>query len=173
MTILWHKAEIWRDVPGYEGKYLVSDTGKVQNQKGHQLQPRISNSGYPRVWLSTHGEVKSHALHRLVASAFLPNPTLLPEVNHLNGVKTDNRVENLEWCTVSHNRLHSQYVLQKESGKPKRRVICLTTGRTYPSVSEAARAVSGDKQNITNCCQGRRKHHRGLCWAYAEEVPHG
>lgn len=161
---------LWLDVPGYEGRYQVSNEGAVRNAQHRPLKAAKSEKGYQRVWLSTHGKLKCHSVHRLVASAFLPNPAQLPEVNHINGVKTDNRAENLEWCTVSHNRLHSQYVLQKESGKPKRRVKCLTTGDTYPSVAEAARAVSGDKQNIVNCCRGKRKHHKGLVWAYAEEV---
>lgn len=164
MTILW------LDVPGYEGLYQISNEGAVRNAKHRPLKITENEKGYPRVWLWSGGKLKCHAVHRLVASAFLPNPAQLPEINHINGVKADNRVENLEWCTISHNRLHSAYVLQNESGKPKRPVVCLDTGMTYPSVAVAARAVSGNKQNITSCCQGKRQRHRGLRWAYAEEV---
>lgn len=141
----------------------------MRNTKHRPLKITENAKGYPRVWLSMCGKLKHHFVHRLVASAFLPNPSKLPEINHINGIKTDNRVENLEWCTVSHNRRHSSYTLQNESGKPKRPVVCLDNGTTYPSVAEAARAVSGDKQNITSCCQGKRQHHKGLRWAYAEE----
>lgn len=162
MTILW------RDVPGYEGKYQVSNTGAVRNALHLTLKIRESAKGYPMVWLHANGKLNAHSVHRLVATAFLPNPTQLPEVNHINGVKTDNRVENLEWCTISHNRRHSAYVLRNESGKPKRPVVCIDTGATYPSVAEAARAVGGNKQNITNCCQGKRRSHKGLRWKYAE-----
>jgi len=161
---------LWRDVPGYEGRYQVSNKGAVRNSKHRPLKVTENEKGYPRVWLSAHGKLKHHFVHRLVATAFLPNPAQLPEVNHINGVKTDCRVKNLEWCTISHNRRHSAYVLGNESGKPKRPVVCLDTGKTYPSVAEAARAVSGDKQNITNCCQGKRGRHKGLRWAYAEGV---
>ena len=164
---------LWLDVPGYEGRYQVSNEGAVRNAQHRPLKIVENAKGYQRVWLSTQGKQTCHSVHRLVAAAFLPNPAHLPEVNHINGVKTDNRVENLEWSTVSRNRLHSAYVLQNESGKPKRPVVCLDTGAVYPSVAEAARAVNGDKQNITSCCQGRRQRHKGLRWAYAEEVRYG
>ena len=167
MTILW------RDVPGYNGRYQVSNEGAVRNAKHRLLKAAENAKGYPVVWLSTRGKLKCYRVHRLVASAFLPNPAQLPEVNHINGVKTDNRAENLEWCTTSYNRWHSAYVLRHESGKPKRPVVCLDTGIVYPSGAEAARAVNGNKQNITNCCLGNRLHHKGLRWAYAEEVRHG
>lgn len=162
--------EVWKDVPGYEGRYFVSNTGNVRNRLDLRLKTCKNDRGYPHVWLYRNGKQNSIAVHRLVALAFIPNPMGFPEVNHINGIKTDNRVDNLEWCTISHNRLHSAYVLQHESGKPKRPVVCLDTGVAYRSVAEAARAVSGDKQNIVNCCRGKRRSHKGLRWAYAEEV---
>lgn len=168
-TTLVKQMTLWLDVPGYEGRYQVSNEGAVRNAKHRSLKIVESSKGYQRVWLSTHGKLKCHPVHRLVAAAFLSNPTQLPEVNHINGIKTDNRVQNLEWCTISHNRWHSAYVLQNESGKPKRAVVCLDIGVTYPSAAEAARVVSGCKQNIVKCCQGKRQRHKGLRWAYAEE----
>lgn len=161
---------LWLDVPGYDGRYQVSNKGAVRNAKRRPLKAHESEKGYMRVWLSTRGSLKCYPVHRLVAAAFIPNPSKLPEVNHINGNKADNRVENLEWCTTSHNRRHSAYELQNESGKPKRPVICLTDNTTYPSVAEAARQTKSSKQNITLCCQGKRKHTKGLAWAYAEEV---
>ena len=170
MDLCPNSVEEWRDVPGWEGLYMVSSAGEVRNSKNHRIAPRTTENGYLRVWFSKNGDVKTFAVHRLVATAFLPNPEDLPEVNHINGRKTDNRVSNLEWCTISHNRKHSQYVLGKESGKPKRPVICVDNGWTFPSVAEAARAIRGNKQNIVKCCMGERNSHKGLHWAYAEEV---
>lgn len=163
----------WLNIPGCAGQYQISNDGRVRNANGHVLKPRKSDSGYLRVWLSTNGKPKCYPVHRLVATAFLPNPDNLPEVNHINGVKTDNRMENLEWCTTSHNRRHSSYELNNESGKPKRPVVCIDLGWIFPSVAEAARAVRGSKQNIVACCQGKRNSHMGLRWAYVEEVRHG
>jgi len=162
-------AKTQRPIPGYEGLYVVNTFGEVRNRKGHPLKSRCNDRGYPHVWLYKDGCVKSVSVHRLVAMTFIPNPQRLPEVNHINGIKTDNRVENLEWCSVSYNRWHSNNVLLKDSGKPKRRVLCLDTGAVYPSISEAARAVHGKKQNIAKCCQGLRKTTAGLRWAYVKE----
>lgn len=95
--------EIWKDVLGYEGYYEVSNIGNIRNsQTGHILSPGISQ-GYYYVVLSKHGEKRNKQVNRLVAEAFISNPDCLPIVNHKNEVKTDNVVENLEWCTYSYN----------------------------------------------------------------------
>ena len=159
----------WCSVPGYAGRYQVSNEGAVRNASLRPLKVFMNQSGYLLVWLSSHGKTKCHRVHRLVAEAFIKNPENKPQVNHINGDKTDNRAENLEWCNASENQTHSAYVLRRESGKRKRPVLCRDTGLVYRSVSEAARAVGGCKQNISECCLGKRQHHKGLRWSYAEE----
>lgn len=112
--------EIWKDVTGYEGYYQVSNLGKVRSVdrefvnsigrhcmlKGMPITPRIEK-GYYRLGLKKHQEMKMFNVHRLVALAFIPNPNNYNTVNHINGNKTDNRVENLEWCSIKQNIAHA------------------------------------------------------------------
>lgn len=94
------------EIPGFNSKYLVSDVGAVFNKSGKKLYVSIDKHGYPRVALYKNGRRSGYTVHRLVCNAFLPNPDNKPVVNHKNGIRTDNRIENLEWCTVSENVLH-------------------------------------------------------------------
>ena len=107
--------EIWRPVVGYEGLYEVSNTGRVRSldryvrcksyrlHKGKVLSPGKDKDGYLFVVLSCNGKHKTIAVHKLVAQAFIPNPDDLPIINHKDEDKTNNRVDNLEWCTAKYN----------------------------------------------------------------------
>lgn len=102
--------EIWKDVKGYEGLYQVSNIGKVKSlhyNKEKILADRFDKKGYLSVRLFKNGKSKIFKTHRLVAQAFIPNPINKEQVNHINGVKSDNRVENLEWCTNYENCVHA------------------------------------------------------------------
>lgn len=104
--------EIWKDVNGYEGVYQISNLGNIKslprkNAKGKILNPSTNNRGYLRVGLCFKEKVRYESIHRLVAEAFIPNRKNLPEVNHINGNKLDNRVENLEWVTKGQNQIHA------------------------------------------------------------------
>jgi hypothetical protein len=96
--------EQWRSIPGYEGIYQVSSEGRVKNAYGHVLKPEMARNGYKRIKFF---DKKKFQVHRLVALAFIPNPDNKEVVNHKNGIKTDNRVENLEWNTWSENVKHA------------------------------------------------------------------
>lgn len=100
--------EIWKDAVGFEGYYQVSNTGSVYStRRGRFFKPCVNSSGYYAIVLNVNGVATRKTVHRLVCEAFLSNTGKLPIINHKNGIKTDNRVENLEWCTVSHNHAHA------------------------------------------------------------------
>jgi hypothetical protein len=165
----WAKEEIWKDIPGYEGKYQASNLGRVKGPRGI-LRPFISQGGYLINTAYVNGDRVREGVHRLVALAFIPNTEDKPQINHINGNKLDNRPENLEWVTCSENNLHRRRVLNGGGGRPKRPVICLDTGVEYPSITEAAMATGSVLEKVLACCKGQRNKTNGLRWAYAEEV---
>jgi len=118
--------EIWKTIEGYEGIYKVSNLGRVKSethyckgrlgsgrQNGRILKPCKWGKGYLKVSLMLNKVRFTTSPHRLVAKAFIPNPLNKPQVNHINGIKTDKRVENLEWCTNQENILHYIEYLKK------------------------------------------------------------
>lgn len=159
--------EQWKDIKGYEGLYQVSNYGRVKrkynNGKIRILKPISTNNGYLRVSLSKNSVNNTYFVHRLVAQAFILNPENKPEVNHIDGDKTNNKIENLEWCTRSENIQHAFYtglnqidpaLIGKSSSKPVR---CITTNIVYDSTMDVERRLGINHSNITACCKGRQK----------------
>lgn len=180
------KAEVWRDVVGYEGMYLVSNKGNVISIprfveghyteyliEGKTLKKKIDKKGYERVYLSVHNEDKWIPVHRIVAKAFIPNKMNKPQVNHKDGNKLNNNVENLEWCTNGENQKHAYAMgLNKVTGRAGRKkvpviMIDLKTRKelgTYESITAASKQTGVCAENIKKVLKGERSHAGGYWW---------
>lgn len=171
--------EIWKDVLGFEGRYQVSNLGNVRSlnwENTHTTkllsQNILKNQGYLYVNLHVRPNPTKHFLvHRLVAEAFIPNPNNLPQVNHKNEIKTDNRVQNLEWCTRKYNINYGEGHKKATKGiinTVGRCVQCIDTGETFRTVISAAKAYETRQGQISNVCSGKRKVYRagGVRWKF-------
>ena len=142
--------------------YDVTESGIVVNTKtGKVLHQYKIEYGYLRVALCENGKQKRVFVHRLVAMKYIPNPHNLPQVNHKNGIKTDNRVENLEWCTASENQQHRRYVLKSGNRRVKR----IETDTIYDSIKQAAEDNSSHIPNIVRACANNSTA-AGFHWSY-------
>lgn len=165
--------EIWKDVPGYEGTYKISNMGRVKslNYDG-SMEARIMTPyyvhKYKRVRIFKDKKSISVGVHRLVAQAFIPNPDNKPFVNHIDGDQSNNRVDNLEWCTQSENVMHAYRVLgyKASGGREKRRVRLVETGQVFNSIKEASVKTGHNRTSIISCCKGRYKTASGVHWEY-------
>lgn len=140
--------EIWKTIEDYPD-YQVSSLGRVKSLKGKKeriLKPG-DVGGYLNVILSNNGKKKNFRVHRLVAEAFLLNPLGLPVINHKDEDKTNNTVDNLEWCDSAYNNNYSH-------AKP---VFCIELNKLYSSATIAAEELDLCRVNITKCCNGKRK----------------
>lgn len=192
--------EIWKAVEGTNGRYEVSNTGKVRsmNYGGHngvvrEMRPTKDYKGYMRVRITRAGKSTTVKVHREIAKAFIPNPQNKPEVNHINGDKTDNRVENLEWVTASENTSHAYNSGLKEETRERCRQMGATVGRKalaidrenrktpvtavrlsdgatfeYSSQAEAAAETKTPQGNIHKVLNGKRKSANGYRFVYKE-----
>ena len=159
--------ELWRDWP-QDPRILVSNKGNVVSYKrggaGYPLKVIYNNCGYQMVGAGD-GHRPMRLVHRLVAETWIDNPNHYEQVNHINGNKDDNSVENLEWVTRSENMRHAYRTgLKKVKGTPIRIV---ETDEVFESVSECARRIGASHGHISNCLAGRNQTCRGYHFEYA------
>lgn len=174
--------EIWKDIEEFDGLYQVSNYGRVKSivvdgniwrSEERILKTHADKKGYLRVKFYYKSKAYTRKVHRLVAQAFIPNPKNFPQVNHKDEVKTNNCVENLEWCTNQYNcnygtktkRFSDNYKNLIQTSVP---VMCIETETIYPSIREAFRQTN--IKNIGMCCSGQRKTAGKLHWKYATNI---
>ena len=193
--------EQWKPIEGTDGTYEVSNTGKIRsnNYLGHGSQKELSLSkdkkGYMRVRIYTGGSRKTVKVHREVAKAFIPNPENKPEVNHKDGNKENNRVNNLEWSTSGENTTHAYDTGLKEKTREWCRKMGTTVGRAaldkaiekkktpvtatrlsdgavfeFMSQTDAAEKTGTPQPNIHKVLNGKRKSANGFTFRYKEVV---
>jgi len=169
--------EIWKDIAGYEGLYQVSNLGRIKslNNTDKILNSNIKQSGYIGCALSKNGIVKHYRVHRLVAEAFIPNTKNKPQVNHINGDKTDNNVNNLEWCTARENINHSfraglskgrrdaQNVLSKKIRQYSLDGVFI---KEWESAMQIQRELGFNNSAISACCLNKHKQAYGYIWRH-------
>lgn len=184
--------EIWKDIKGFEGRYQVSNLGRVRSldftwstynyktrgyveckKKGRILKSSVQNNGYLRVCLKIHSKNYYKILHRLVATAFIPNPENLPAVNHKDEDKANNVVSNLEWCTHKYNSNYgtrNERLREYSISNVMRPVVQYDMEGnvidTFESLSDAANKTGIPNADICGVCKGRRKTTHGFVFKF-------
>lgn len=162
--------EIWKDIKGYEGLYKVSNLGRVKNIKFNRfIKPFSAGIGYLQVDLSRGNNRRKVLVHRLVAEAFIPNPENKLEVNHIDEDKTNNKVDNLEWCTRTENVNHG--TRNERHSKALSIPIIAINLKTYESkeyygTSNCAKQLGLHQGHITEVLKGRRNQTGGYTFKY-------
>lgn len=174
--------EEWKQVKDHP-KYSISNYGRVRNtETGKILTPNIRSKTSHYLYVNFSYGYKNLVkknIHRLVAEAFVPNPDNKPEVNHIDGNKQNNMVDNLEWVTTSENALHA-YSMGLRHTKPnntlsaidatRKPVRNITTGEVFKSLVDAANAIGGKSGGVSKCVTGKRKQYKGMRFEYCEVV---
>lgn len=175
--------EIWKDIEGYEGIYQISSLGRVRSidryrkskdnslafVKGKILKGKIDKDGYIEYALCIHNTIKYYRAHRLVAQAFIPNPNSLPLINHINEIKNDNRIENLEWCTTQYNNEYSKSKSILQLDKNYEFI------NKWKSAAQIESELGFNHSDISKCCRGiKNKTVKGFKWVFEtdyEQIP--
>lgn len=167
--------ETWKGIDGYLGKYEVSNLGKVRalnyKNRGYprELKFEMSDKGYYAVDLSKNGKRKKYRVARLVASAFVANVYGLPEVNHKDEDKTNNRADNLEWCDRTYNNNYGMRISRASEANRKPVQQYTKDGKlvaTWEGAKEAEKVLGISDGNIWLCCNRKRKTAGGFVWRY-------
>lgn len=170
-------------IAGFENLYSVNTSGQVFslnfNHTGNkvELQGEITKFGYKRVTLYRNGTRRKIHVHRLVAEAFIPNPDNLPQINHIDENKLNNREENLEWCTFEYNYNFGTRIDRVSKANQKAVIQLSLTGEyitEFDSIKEATNSLNNPKAhqcNISQCCKGNTnyKYAYGFKWKYKED----
>lgn len=176
--------EVWKDIKGFEDEYMISNLGRVKSKTrivvSEKCERKINGviklqnldvHGYCTTRLSKNGKSKLYSIHRLVAIAFIKNPFSFPVINHKDEVKTNNRVENLEWCTQKYNTEYSgtpQMIKEINSMQIEQYDLKGNFIATYKSATEAAKAIGGLVSNICACCHGDAGSSYGFIWKFTK-----
>ena len=176
--------EIWKPIEGYEGIYNISNYGRIKRlqrtiynsgTKGgiytireKMLAPRVNTKryGYCEISLRKDGKAKRFKVHRPVATAFIPNPNKLPEVNHKDGNKQNNNVSNLEWVTSKQNKKHAWSNNLINSDHKKRPIKCNESGECFESVVRASQILKCDRRSIFRVLKKEKEKVKGMSFSY-------
>ena len=188
------EGEEWRDVVGYEGRYMVSSLGRVLStnrdilthpygnlhiihRQAHLLKPTPYKNEYLYVMFRKDERRYKYVVHRLVAQAFLPNEDNLPQVDHIDGNHQNNEASNLRWCTPAVNMSNPVTQAKILAGRDKvgfpyrKRVVKLSNGKVV-KIYDSVYSVRNDGYNppsVNNCCHNRRKSHGGFAWMFLSD----
>ena len=178
--------EVWLDIKDYEGYYQVSNLGRIRSldreikhSKNHtrfikgkilSLRENKSRAGYLEVSLHKNKKEKRFRVHRLVAEAFLNNENNFPQVNHIDGDKSNNTIWNLEWVTDLQNKKHAWENGLYSSNHRKREIECIETGKIYESVQKASELIPCDRKYLFKHLKGEVKSVKGLTYKYRRGV---
>lgn len=159
--------EVWKPIKGYEGLYEISSIGNIRSSKFNRVKTSSPDKdGYLVISLWKNNKQRRFRMHRLVAQAFIPNPNNYPQINHINEIKDDNRIENLEWCTQKYNNMHGSRLKNL-----RRRVAQYSLNgeliKIWDSITSAGNYF-GVNTPIIYTCQGKRNKAYGYIWRYVD-----